>query len=144
MGRRHAEAMNDLVTGIPLVGVIGGLLISLGLNHFAHPIDEVCAVIAGLLVIKAALCLIPPAKQRFDEHGRPYYYHRRSDQQRLVDAVFGYGFCALGVGYTAPLVVNSHPAFGIQTALSAVCLYYIYVKRIIPDLVLGGKRKKDK
>merc|ERR1711871_719767 len=103
--------------------------------------DEVCAVIAGLLVIKSALCLIPPSKQRFDDDGRPYYHHKRSDQQRLVEAVFGYGFSSAAVGYTAPLMVTGHWAFGIQFLLSAVCLYFIYTKRIVPDLVMKGKRK---
>merc|ERR1711934_1115174 len=133
----------DFIVQIPVFGAIIGFATSLLMNYLAHPLDEVCAIIAGLLVIKGAMCLIPPPVQRYDEDGKPYYLHRRNPMDRNVEAVFGYGFSAIGVGYTAPLTMNSHPAFALQTVASAVVLYFIYTKRVVPDLVLtAGKKKK--
>merc|ERR1712216_395414 len=131
----------DFVSGVPICSCLFGLLVSLLLNYFFHPVDEVCAIIVGLLLVKAALALLPPPVQRFDEDGKPYYLHRRSEQDRLLEAVFGFGFSALGVGYTAPLIFNSHWAFALQFGASAVCLYFIYVKRIEPELVNPGRAK---
>merc|ERR1712166_877618 len=63
----------DFMQQVPVFGFMAGVLIALLCNQFWQPVDEVLMIIAGLLTIKASLCLIPDTAQRFAPDGNPLH-----------------------------------------------------------------------
>merc|ERR1711865_568343 len=108
MGRLDRKTMGlDFMQQVPVYSFIVGVVIALVCNQFWQPVDEVLMIIAGLLTLKAALCLIPETPQRYAPDGKPYIRHRKKPEDALVECVIGFGTAAFSSGYSMAITFTA-------------------------------------